>query len=64
MASFRDIGAIQRREAADGSPVANTSYNDLGGIQREEASAEAAPIIHGSPVMGQGLMRFRRTRSY
>ena len=43
--SYVDIGAIQRREAADGSPAANTSYADQGAIQREEAVAAGGRIM-------------------
>ena len=45
--SYVDIGAVQRREPADGSPAANTSYRDIGAVQRQEAAAAAGgPFPH------------------
>src|SRR5262245_19390133 len=36
--SYRDIGALQRKES--GSPTARTSYVDVGAAQRQEAAAD------------------------
>ena len=49
--SYVDIGAIQRREAADGSPTARTSYVDIGAVQRQEAAAAGGAFI---PIVGRG----------
>ena len=47
--SHIDIGAIQRREAADGSPAPNTSYVDVGAIQREEAAGGGGFVPYPRP---------------